>query len=179
MGPESSEFQLLATAANYIKKDLQKEKNEWVDSPFKWIINLPPGTKGKLGIKLIQQWCALKGLSIDKSPDSEADLLINNHRVEVKLSTLWKKGIYKFQQIRDQNYEYIICLGISPHDAHCWVISKKKLKEKVIGHMGQHTGKEGKETSWLTIQPKNPPEWINYYGGSLSEAFEIIKKLSR
>jgi len=72
------------------------------------VLTLPSGSKGKLGKRLVYQWCALKGLSIDSSPDSEADMLINGHRVEIKFSTLWKTGIYKFQQIRDQNYEYCV-----------------------------------------------------------------------
>jgi hypothetical protein len=46
-------------------------------------------------------------------------MLINGHRVEIKFSTLWQEGIYNFQQIRDQNYEYAVCLGISPFEAHC------------------------------------------------------------
>jgi hypothetical protein len=120
-----SDFILLASAANYVRGDLEKEYAAWKDSPFEWILKLPPGSKGKLGKHLIYQWCALKGLAIDRSPDSEADMLINGHRVEVKFSTLWKTGVYKFQQIRNQNYEYSICLVVSPNEAHCWVISKK------------------------------------------------------
>ena len=174
----SSDFELLANSANYIKKDLEKEYAVWKDSPFEWVLRLPAGTKGKLGKQLINQWCALKGLAIDKSPDSEADMLINGHRVEVKFSTLWENGFYKFQQIRDQNYEYSVCLGISPFDAHCWVISKKVLKKIVIGHLGQHTGSRGQETAWFSVYPLNPPEWIIPYGGTLENAFGVLKSLS-
>ena len=175
----SQDFSLLATAANYIKSDIEKAREEWNDSPFKWVLYLPAASKGKLGAQLVRQWCILKQLSIGKSPDSEADLLVNGQRVEVKFSTLWESGIYKFQQIRDQNYDYIICLGISPHDAHCWVIDKQTLKEKVIGHLGQHTGKTGKDTSWLTIKPSEVPDWLNNFGGSLSEAYEVLKRISK
>lgn len=179
MTNQSSDFELLATAANYIRPEIESERTEWLDSPFHWILTLPSGKKGKLGKLLIQQWCALKGLSINRSPDSEADLLINNHRVEMKFSTLWDGGIYGFQQIRDQDYEYMICLGISPHCAHCWVIDKKTLKDYVIGHMGQHTGQDGQETAWLRINPDSPPEWLDGAGGSLQEAFKVIEKLSK
>lgn len=175
--PES-DFELLASAANFIKKDLEKEYINWKDSPFEWVLRLPAGTKGKLGKQLVIQWCALKGLAVDKSPDSESDMLINRHRVEVKFSTLWEKGFYKFQQIRDQNYEYSICLGISPFTAHCWVVSKKILKENVIGHLGQHTGSHGQETAWFSVNPENPPEWLNSYGGTLDKAYSVLKSLS-
>lgn len=174
----TTDFDLFANAANFIKKDLEKDYAAWKDSPFEWVLRLPAGTKGKLGKQLVFQWCALKELSVDKSPDSDADLLINGHRVEVKFSTLWKSGIYKFQQIRDQNYEFSIFLGISPFAAHCWVISKTKLKEYVIGHMGQHTGLGSQETDWITVNPQNPPEWLAQYGGSLGKAYNVLKTLS-
>jgi hypothetical protein len=175
---KNPDFKLLATASTYIKKDFEDEYNRWADSPFEWVLNLPAGSKGKLGKLLVYQWCGLKGLSLDRSLDSEADMLINGHRVEIKFSTLWKSGIYKFQQIRDQNYEYAVCLGISPFDAHCWVFSKNILKKHVIGHLGQHTGVTGKDTSWISIDPQKPPEWVNTCGGTLEEAFKVLKTLS-
>jgi hypothetical protein len=172
------DFNLLASGATYIKSDLEKDIVAWKDSPFEWVLKLPAGSKGKLGKHLIYQWCGVKGLSVDRSPDSEADMLINGHRVEVKFSTLWKVGIYKFQQIRNQNYEYSVCLGISPFEAHCWVISKSVLKQYVIGHMGQHTGSSGQETAWLTVDPHKPPDWLVPYGGALDQAFSVLKSLS-
>ena len=174
----SPDFNLLATAANYIRKDFEHDSIDWHGSPFEWVLSLPAGTKGKLGKQLVFQWCALKNLAVSHSPDSQADMLINGHRVEVKLSTLWKAGFYKFQQIRNQNYEYCICLGVSPYEAHCWVFSKPVLVQYVIGHLGQHTGSSGKETAWLTIDPKNPPEWVTPFGGTLEQAFIVLKNLS-
>ncbi len=106
-------------------------------------------------------------------------MLVNKHRVEIKFSTLWKSGIYKFQQIHDQNYEYAVCLGISPKEAHCWVIKKDILYKNVIGHLGQHTGTGSKETAWITIVPSNPPEWLSGCGGTLSSAYEVLKNLSK
>jgi hypothetical protein len=175
----SVEFRFLATAANFIRSEFPTENIAWKGSPFEWILNLPSASKGKLGKRLINQWCALKGLSVTNSPDSEADMIVNGHRVEVKFSTLWENGIYKFQQIRDQNYDYSVCLGISPYDAQCWVISKSILKSNVIGHMGQHTGRGGQETAWFTILPSNPPLWLNGCGGTLDQAYLVLKSLSR
>jgi hypothetical protein len=172
------EFELLATAASYIKSEFEEDNTAWSGSPFEWVLKLPSGSKGKLGKRLVYQWCAIKGLSLDSSPDSDADMLINGHRVEIKFSTLWKVGIYKFQQIRDQNYEYSVCLGISPFEAHCWVISKLILRKNVIGHLGQHTGSTGQETSWITVNPNDPPYWLTPCGGTLERAFSVLKSLS-
>jgi hypothetical protein len=172
------DFELLASAAKFIKPEFKKNQSPWAESPFEWVLALPSASKGKLGKRLVYQWCALKGLSIDSSPDSQADMMINGHRVEIKFSTLWEANIYKFQQIRDQNYEYAVCLGISPFEAHCWVISKKVLKQYVIGHMGQHTGSGGQETAWFAINPQSPPSWILPFGGTLEQAYKVLKSLS-
>jgi len=172
------EFELLAIAANYIKREFEKESSAWFGSPFEWVLKLPPGSKGKLGKRLVYQWCAIKGLSVDSSPDSQADMIINGHRVEIKFSTLWEANIYKFQQLRDQNYEYAVCLGISPSEAHCWVISKKILRQYVIGHMGQHTGSKGQETAWFPVNPQSPPSWLLPFGGTLEQAYKVLKGLS-
>lgn len=175
----SSDFELLASIGNHIREELEANDEVWKDSKFAWVKNLPPASKGKLGARLISAWCAARGLRIDSSPDSEADLVVNGHRAEIKFSTLWKTGIYKFQQIRDQNYEYVIALGISPGEAHCWVISKSVLKEHVIGHQPQHTGSAGTETFWFEVDPSSPPDWLDGLGGKLDEALPILKGLSR
>ncbi|MCJ7434352.1 MAG: hypothetical protein MUO77_12765 [Anaerolineales bacterium] len=175
---KNTEFELLATAAKFIEKEYAKGNEAWQSSPFEWVLYLPTGSKGSLGKRLIKQWCALKELAVDRSPDSEADMLINGHRVEIKFSTLWKAKIYKFQQIRNQNYEYCILLGISPFEAHCWVVSKNILWQYVIGHMGQHTGSSGQETSWLSVNPAKPPDWLSKCGGTLEEAYVVLKGLS-
>lgn len=73
----------------------------------------------------------------------------------------------------------MICLGISPSSAHCWVISKETLLEHVIGHQPQHTGSGGTETFWFEVIPDNPPEWLKDSGGSLEQAFNVLKKLGR
>lgn len=174
----TADFNLLATVANYIKPEFERISSPWAGSPFEWVINLPSASKGKLGKRLVYQWCATKGLAVDSSPDPEADMLVNGQRVEIKFSTLWESGIYKFQQIRDQKYEYAICLGVSPFEAHCWVVSKKILKKHVIGHLGQHTGSEGKETAWFTVIPQSPPEWLSSCGGTLDQAYKVLKSLS-
>ena len=179
MNPKTlPDFDLLATAANFIKREFEGNQLDWSGSPFEWVLSLPSGSKGKLGKRLVYQWCALNGLSIEGSPDSDADMLVNKHRVEIKFSTLWKARIYKFQQLRDQNYEYSILLGVSPFEAHCWVVSKKILKKYVIGHMGQHTGSAGQETAWITVNPQSPPDWLLDCGGTLDQAYLVLKSLS-
>jgi hypothetical protein len=152
-----------------------KNSNDpWVGSPFAWIRTRPSRQVGKIGEELVACWCKQIGLEVRKPKEkkAEADLVIEGRRVEVKFSTLWEANVYKFQQLRDQEYDYVICLGVSPFDAHCWIIPKNKALRKATG---QHTGSQAQDTRWLTIDPKSPPKWLKTYGGTLIEAKKILQ----
>ena len=173
-----TEFDLLATTAIYLREEIESNIDQWAGSQFEWIISLPSATKGRFGKRLVESWCASKGHTINPSGDSEADYIINGRRVVIKFSTLWKSEIYKFQQVRDQNYEFLICLGVSPFQAHCWVISKRILIDHVIGHTPQHLGSQGTDTFWISVTPNDPDDWLLECGGSLRLANEILSSLS-
>ena len=174
---EDPEVQMLATIASTLRSDYDEAPDDpWTGSPFAWIRTRPSRQRGKIGEQLVAGWCAAKGLDVTSSRDSEADRVIAGRRVEIKFSTLWKSGIYKFQQFREQDYEFAICLGISPLDAHCWVISKEVLRQYVIGHTPQHTGRGGTDTFWLSVKPAEPHPWLAACGGRLAAAYEILRR---
>jgi hypothetical protein len=168
---------VLASIADTLKRDCVREGavDPWAGSPFAWIRTCKSRRVGKIGEQLIAGWCAAKGLDVTSSDNSGADRVIAGRRIEIKFSTLWESGIYKFQQFRDQDYEFAVCLGISPFDVHCWVISKNVLRQHVIGHTPQHTGKGGVDTFWLSFKAALPPAWLGTCGGSLAAAFEIMQ----
>ena len=132
-----------------------------------------------IGEQLVERWCLANGLDVARSPNSQADRVINGHRVEIKFSTRWKQGVYKFQQIRDQDYDQLVCLGVSPFDAHAWVIPKAVLHDHVIGQMGQHTGAGGQDTAWISFPTGAPLPWMREYGGQLSDALHRLSELGR
>jgi hypothetical protein len=68
--------------------------------------------------------------------------------------------------VRDQNYEVLLCIGISPFDAHVWIMNKRDISFNKLQH--QHGGVRGKDTWWIQVDPKNPPEWMKSYSGKLS-----------
>ncbi|MCY3572914.1 MAG: hypothetical protein F4Y70_05595 [Chloroflexi bacterium] len=151
------------------------------DSPFGWLkLGIPSRTKGSIAEKIVEGYFDAKGFKVCKSPDSKADRIIENVRVEVKFSTLWKSGIYKFQQFRDQNYDVAICLGLSPFDAHCWVLPKETIMRNwgnVPGLGGQHGGADARDTAWLSVSPTRVHDWLSPWGGTLSQAIEVFKSL--
>ncbi|WP_420633242.1 hypothetical protein [Candidatus Palauibacter sp.] len=171
------EVRSLMSIARDLEKDYlnQEEGDPWAGSPFQWIKSRPSRQVGKIGEQLVAEWCTTKGFDVTASGDSEADRIIVGKRVEIKFSTLWKSGVFKFQQLRDQNYDYAICLGISPFDAQCWAISKTLLHEHVIGKTPQHAGASGTDTFWLSFYREAPPNWLTECGGRLDQVHEIIK----
>jgi hypothetical protein len=175
------DVRLLVAIAGALRGDYirEGEADPWAGSPFAWIRTLPSRQRGKIGEQLVAGWCAAKGLDVIGSGDSEADRVIAGWRVEVKFSTLWASGVYKFQQIRDQRYDYVICLGLAPFDARCWLIPKSVLREHVIGHTPQHAGRRGTDTFWLSLSAANPPEWLSDCGGTLARVHELLQVASR
>jgi hypothetical protein len=131
---------------------------------------------GKIGEQLVAEWCRQKEFIVSRSGDSEADLVLNGHRIEIKFSTLWGSGVYTFQQLRDQNYEYAFLLGISPFAAHGWFVSKSILRQYVIGHTPQHAGKAGSDTFWLTFPASTPSAWLIPFGGTMSQVYEVMQQ---
>ncbi len=162
--------QLLANrAASLAAEYVARDANRWAGSPFAWLMNCPSRSKGAIAERLVEGWCADKGFTVERSPSSEADRVIEGHQVEIKLSTLWASGVYRFQQVRNQDYEHLFCLGISPWDVHAWLLPKPVLLEHVIGHTGQHTGASGQDTAWIGFKADSPHPWMAPYGPRLGK----------
>lgn len=176
-----AEATLLASIAAELKPEYINEEaiQLWQGSPFQWL--KPPISSRQIGAaaeKLVAHWCVDKGFAVARSPDREADLVINGARVEVKYSSLWTDNHhYRFQQIRDQDYDYCFCLGISPFDAHAWFIPKTELMvDKPPELRPQHGGQDGRDTKWLGFPADNPPVWLSAYGGTLADVYRLILK---
>lgn len=170
----------LSSLASGLEAEYAPGPNDpWHGSPFKWIKSQPSRRVGKIGESLVSGWAAANGFDVARTGDSEADRLIHGYRVEIKFSTLWESGGYKFQQIRDQDYEYCFCLGVSPFDAHAWLFPKSALRQYVIGHMGQHTGAQGADTAWLGFEVGHEFPWMQKYGGRLGDVKRILHQIGR
>lgn len=175
------DVRILASCAATLKEDYAAEDTYWEGSPFAWIKTRPSRQVGVIGEKLVAGWLATKGFDVARSPDSEADRLVNGVRAEIKFSTMWRGGFYKFQQLRKQNYDFVICLGISPFDAHCWVIPKQAIvKEWGAGNglQTQHGGQAGTDTAWLTVRTTQIPAWLHPCGGKLTDAAKCIAEIT-
>ena len=167
---------MAASAASLAPRYVASDDDPWVGSPFEWILRVPSRTKGAIGELLVSEWASTVGLDVRRSPSSEADRVINGHRIEIKMSTLWKSGGFKFQQIREQDYDFCLCLGISPFEVNAWLLPKDLLREYVIGHMGQHTGAGGGDTAWLGFQANDAYPWMEPFGDRLGDVEELLRQ---
>ena len=170
----------IISIADNLRSKYRNYNSDWAESPFAWIKDLPSRTRGKVAEELIEHWCTEQNFAVTPSPDSDADRIINGLRVEIKSSTLWKSGIYKFQQLRDQAYDVVICLGLSPHDVHCWVVSKQVIIEQwKSGEIdSQHGGSQGTDTAWLEVNPNAPQTWLTPQDGRPVDAIEILRQFA-
>lgn len=169
------DVKVLASHAGLLAPNYARAADDpWVGSPFEWLLKVPSRSKGAIGEALVAGWAATKGFDVTRSINSDADRVIHGHRVEIKMSTLWKSGGFKFQQIRDQEYDFCFCIGISPYDAQAWLLPKSLLLDRVIGHMGQHTGSAGQDTAWLGFPSDRPFAWMEPYGGRLADVAQLL-----
>lgn len=175
------DVKILAGIASSLEADYLADDESWRGSPFAWIRTRPSRQVGKIGEQLVAGWLAARDFNVQRSHDSDADRLIEGKRVEIKFSTLWKSGSYKFQQLRDQNYELAVCLGVSPFDAHCWVLPKAEILRQwreTRNLQSQHGGANGTDTAWLTVDPRAVPSWLAECGGRLRDAIGVLSKLT-
>lgn len=181
IGNGDRDVELLTKYSKALQGEYEEDDKAWEGSPFAWIRSRPSRQRGTIGERLISCYLAANGFDVERSPDSDADRMINQKRVEIKSSTLWKSGFYKFQQLRNQDYSFAISLGISPGDAHCWVLPKEVIMEQwsIGGIQSQHGGQTGRDTAWLQVDPKNIQNWLREWGGSLSEATSIITRITK
>ena len=153
---------------------------EWRRSPFNWLLTLAPGTRGAIARRMVEEWVAALGLSAHQMTDHrQRYVVVEGKRIQVKFSTLWNNGEYRFQQIRDQDYDYVLCLGISPDDVHTWLIPKDEMLEHLRGRAGQHTGAGAHETYWISVAPAGGEPWLADYGNQLSDVRELLLSLGR
>ena len=167
----SEEFKFLALTSTELQKGLEENDDKWQYSPFEWITHLPARSKGKIARQLLTKWLLWKDIKITRINTSGETIKIKNKEYAMKFSTLWKSGIYRFQQIKKVGPEYIICFGLSPLKAHCWIIDR----DSAITHGNpQHKGATNSEY-WLSINPNNLPDWLDKYGGDFETAISILK----
>ena len=170
------EFEILVTNSQSLEHEFSNRlvDEQWSGSPFKWIKSHEAGTKGLIGVRLLSCLCAVHDISFSYSEGNQSDKRVGGKLAEIKFATLSRKGSYIFNQIRNQEYEVLICLGVSPNSAHCWVVPKKVALQNASG---QHGGRSATETFQIQVNPSRVKQWLIPYGGSLDKAIPLLTML--
>lgn len=131
----------------------------WKGSKFEKLYVQSSKRKGTIGEEMTKAILSDIGLVIGTRTNSDHDFSITYnkkvYKIENKLSLTWGNEISKFkwQQIRDQDYDFIFFIGVNPNDHKVWWATKQDLKTYIIGNdkYRQHGGKNGKQDIyWIT-----------------------------
>lgn len=168
--------QLTASAAALEPEYSDGAAEAWVGSPFAYIRTLPPPTKHAVAARLSQG--LLQGVGV-ASQRVNKGLSIGNSRIAVKYSMEWAAGGFKFEQFKETEHNFILCLGVEPNAAYGWLIPKIEILVDGVwqereGLSGQHRGQAAQDTSWLSVDPRNPPAWLAPYGGSIAQLDVVL-----
>ncbi len=158
-----------ALAANYPQSAV------WDDSPFKWLVSLPPGSKGAVGRNIASALLQSYGMSPGMK---RFGLRVNGQDIVVKTAMLWEGEILKFQNIGDTKFDHVFCLGLFPNGAVGWLVPKDEIWADGLiqtdrpGITKQHKGAD----AWLNVDPSNVPEWLKPYGGTIEQVMNVAQQ---
>jgi len=171
-----NELKLLEELSIELSQEYQTSTNVWLSSRFAWIKLQPIASIGKIGEALFKKWLAAKQIPFSPRTDPSHDLIISDQKIEIKFATLGKDGMFTFNQIRDQDYDWCLLFGIRPNAEQSWLVPKPQLF--VAGRMKpQHGGKKAdSDTNILQFKANEVPAWLLDFGGNLTLVQEIIQK---
>ena len=92
-------------------------KDIWQDSPLIGYRMLGNTNRGEIGEEFIRRFLDQHEIRVGNGGrTSRTDLRIADLRFEVKTASLGANGTFQFNHIRlDRQYDYLLCLGICPH----------------------------------------------------------------
>lgn len=126
----------------------------------------------------MKYWASVSGKNLENhGVDNQRFLSSKGVVYQVKSSTMWKTGRYRFQQFRKGPYDHVIMLGIAPRDMHIWVVPKNVVETHISGSNGRHTGARAAETDWYEVDPNAVPGWLQEWGGTLHAARRIFSQI--
>lgn len=124
-------------------------ENIWIESPLLAYRNLGNTNRGEIGEEFIRRYVAAAGIEIAAKGNRAAitDTQIAGHHFEIKTASLGANGTFQFNHVRlDRKYEYLLCLGICPHEIVFNVWRKGDVAEGKAGTLVRMA--EGQAVTW-------------------------------
>ena len=110
-------------------------KDIWQDSPLIRYRMLGNTNRGEIGEEFIRRFLDQYGITVGNGGrTSRTDLRIGNLRFEIKTASLGANGTSQFNHVRlDRQYDYLLCLGICPHQVVFNIWRKGMVAENRAG----------------------------------------------
>jgi hypothetical protein len=165
-------FDALLEASSTVQRSMADDRDPWAGSRFAWLRALPSARRGRAAVEICSAWLVRLGHRVHPAVGSGVDRFVDGAAVEMKLSTLWGDGTYRFQQIRDtEAVDHLVLLGVSPDSVSIWVVPREVL----FSHASEPSASASHR--WLVFDAANPPAWLDRYGGSPQRAAEVAAAL--
>lgn len=154
----------LLTATATAQKHTHGKTRPWPhNSPFAWLLPLPPVSKGAAGLRMVRELMQLNGYKIGKASGLAQAFSTSYGTIKTKLSLEWNNGNFVFEQIRDDPYDFLAMLGLCPDDAFIWLCPKNVA-------LAVSAGQQAPQSRWIHVDPKAPPAGFSGYGGPIADA---------
>jgi len=155
----------------------QIEEDIYRGSEFEWYRNLSSKRKGRVGELMVGDHFQKMGMEVYTSKEARTKKLVDKSvrlsdydlyikdleiRAEVKTSTIWgNTNSFKFQQIREQEYDIIVFQFIHPDYVQLFYCTKEEAQQFImIEGNGQHGGGDAEETSWISVTKDKIPAYM-------------------
>ena len=112
-------------------------KDIWRNSPFAGYRRLGNTNRGEIGEEFIRRYLGSVGIKVlNGGRTSATDLRVSERRFEVKTASLGANGTFQFNHVRlDRRYDYLLCLGICPHQIVFNIWRKGEVAEEGAGRL--------------------------------------------
>jgi hypothetical protein len=162
--PGAPAQEAFATLANGVRAQFVPAVDPWAGSPYRWLKDLPTATRSKAAVTLLAAWLSRAGIPVVRRSGPGGHQLVSGvDRVEVKLSTAWATGEYRFQGVHDGPVERFALLGVSPDQVHLWLVPRAAAVDRLEGSAG-----------WISVCAAAPPGWLSRFGGDPAHALRLL-----
>jgi|SRR6185437_2686750 len=172
-------YQLLSERSAALSLQYPEDDGLWEGSPFNWVRNKSAPTKGKVGREFAASLVEAAGFQVMRSGMA---LTANGKALRVKLSLMGEGGTLMFEQIKNDDFDYLLCIGLYPENSYGWLIPKEEMLVNGIlqereGLSGQHIGDADPSDFWITdLNASQPFTWLQPYGGTTAALIPVIQQ---
>lgn len=126
-------------AVNLLAEIIKKHSptNIWIDSPLIGYRQLGNTNRGAIGEEFVRRYLSAAGFEIGNGNRiSEIDIRIGSFAFEIKTASLGSNATFQFNHVRlDRPYDYLLCLGICPHEILFNMWRKGEVAENKAGKL--------------------------------------------